>query len=463
MLSSKKTQSWFAGALVVLMVVQHAEAGRKLHVVIAADISDASIGRYCQTDANKVRTLFQNNVHHQEVEIHEVATSNINQVGINQVLQNARIRPEDAVVFYYSGHGNYARNGQHYMVVSGNWTARSAVIASMKSRGAGLAVLVTDSCFNFNDVDPPERRANVQMRMAATAPLFRKLFFETNGFVDINSCQRDEKAATHADYSLGSVFTKAMVDCMGTKSNMETETWQSIVNEISQETSRQFGLLHPDGETLETGDGNFVNQRSQTVARLAMNVFGHDPGPGIEGGGGPAPGAGSPIETLEFDFNIHPRTGRTTEQQTKYVFYPNTGQTRTYPGPLKSLGKASIVKASDGTKYWRWPRVKNPDVIDMEPVYVQAILSGPGGSPGGDGGRPDGMIADARLGILVKNHSGSGVMIRRVDAGGPATRCLGSDGKTWRLEAGDQITHINGQPIENTRAFTRAVRNSPSM
>ena len=458
MLSSRKIQTLLIATIAVVACLQTAEAGRKLHVVIAADVSDASIGRYCQTDANKVRLLFQNNVHNGEVEIHEVATANVNQAGITRTLQNAGVRPEDAVVFYYSGHGNYARDGQHYMVVGGNWTSRSSVIASLKSRGAGLAVLITDSCFNFNDVTPPQQTVRAEMRKSATAPLFRKLFFETNGFIDINSCQRDEKAATHADYSLGSVFTKAFVDSLGAKSTMATETWQSIVNDVSQETSRQFGLLHPDGETLETGDGNFVNQRSQTVAKLAMNVFAHDPGPGT----GPGPAGNMPIESYEFEFNINPRTGRTTEQRTKYVFYPNTGETRTFPGPMKSLGKASLVKASDSTRYWRWPRVQNPDVVNMEPVYVQAILPDSGSTPGDDR-PPAGMITNARLGVMVKNHSGSGVMIRRVDVGSPATRCLGSDGNTWRLEAGDRITQINGQQIRNTRDFTRTVRNSPSM
>lgn len=443
---------------------QPALAGRKLHVVIAADKNDPSIGKYCQTDGQNVSTLFSQNVHVDEVKIHHVPTSGLNEAGINATLQGAMIRPEDAVVFYYSGHGNYARDGQYYLVAGGNWTSRSAVTVALQSRGAGLVVLITDACFNFTDVDPPKKSKSYEARMAATAPLFRKLFFETNGFVDLNSCQRDEKAATHADHTLGSVFTKAFVDTLKNKSHIATATWQSIVNEISQETASQFAVLHPDGETLETGTGDFVNQRSQTVAKLAMNVFSHDPGPGAGGPGpGPGPDADLPTESSEFQIDIDARTGRTTETVITYKCFPATGQTQTLRGPTKSLGKASLIRASDNTPYWRWPRKKNPDVIFGDPTYVQAILSGGGdGMPGGNPGGPK-TIANKRFGLTVSNHSGNGVMIRRVVQNGPATQCRGTDGRIWRLEAGDAITQINGQPITTVNRFANAIRVSPKL
>ena len=462
MLSQTKARCFvIAVGLAFIVGGQTARAARKLHVVIAADENDASIGKYCQTDRTNIESLFLSNVDPASLRTHVVPASSLTQTGLPQFIQGLSVGPEDAVVFYYSGHGNYARDGQHYLVVAGQWISRSAVTSTLQSLSAGLTVMMTDACFNFHDVVPPQRAIGVRRQIPVTSPLFRKLFFEANGFIDLNSCQRDEKAATHAEYGLGSVFTKALNDTMKAKSSMGDATWQSIINDIAAETATQFALLHPDGETIETGDGNFLNQRSQTVARLALNVVPHNPGPAP----GPTPGIPPlPSESNERQVTIDARSGQTTEQVITYKYFPDTGRTQTLLGPLKSLGKASLVRATDNTPYWRWPRVQTPDRISGELTYVQAIL--PDRGPGSEDKPkpPPGTrtLAVKRLGILAANGAG-GVQIRNVDAGGPATKCQDTGGRIWRLEAGDRISILNGMAVTDANQLRRAIRTSPAL
>ncbi len=456
----------------LLAITQTAHAGRKLHVIVAADANDPTIGRYCDTDARAIKTLFATSVYMDELNIVDIPVSQLNSAGVQTAIRNAGIRPKDAVLFYYTGHGNYARDGKHYMVANNKWISRAVVVSALRERGAGLAVLMTDACFNFNDVPAPGGSTFPTKRLLNTAPLFRKLFFETNGFIDLSSCQRDEKAATHPDPSLGSVFTKAFVDTMNLKQAMSTVTWQAIVDDVSQETSRQFQLQHPDGETIETGTGNFINQRSQTVAKLVFNISPHAPVPDaskVPGLPQPTPGADSaPIKTVDLQFQIDPYSGRTHETRTTIIYDPSTGRTTTRPGRREFKGIASVVKASDNTEYWRWPQVRDPDIVVGDPTYVQKRNRVPESGapkprpmePPSNGAR---QISSPRLGLSVSNHSGQGVLIRKVTAGGPTTKCVGTDGRIWRLEAGDAITKINSRSIANVNEFATAARTSPQL
>ena len=468
MLTRRQTRNSIIATLTLFFAAtQFAHAGRKLYVIVAADKDDASIGRYCSTDAGNIGQLFSLNIHRDEIHLIDVPASQLTTAGIRSVIRNSGIGAEDAVLFYYSGHGHYARDGKQYFVVGGRQIGRESITTELQSRGAGLTVLISDACFNFNDVPPPGGVTSRQVMLGPTQPLFRKLFFETNGFINLSSCQKDEKAATHPDSSQGSVFTKALVDVLNLKRSMAGVTWQSIINEVGQETSRQFQLQHPDGVTMETSD-DFINQRSQTVAKLAMNTFAHDPGTGIaETPGTPdsTPGPSTPVESTDLQIRIDPYSGRTNETLVTYKYYPETGRTITQRGRPQFKGIASVVKASDDTEYWRWPQVKDPDIVNGDPTYVQKISRRPDGAPPSGTPHPTPtprpgtkQIASAKFGLTVANKAGRGVVIRKVTPGGPATKCLGTDGQTWRLEAGDSITRINGRDINNVNQFASAMR-----
>lgn len=67
-----------------------------------------------------------------------------------------------------------------------------------------------------------------------------------------------------------------------------------------------------------------------------------------------------------------------------------------------------------------------------------------------------------RFGAHVQN-SRSGVQVTGVLANSPAMRCKDANGKNWYLEAGDVITHVNGQPVESDAEYLAAVGASPAL
>lgn len=66
-----------------------------------------------------------------------------------------------------------------------------------------------------------------------------------------------------------------------------------------------------------------------------------------------------------------------------------------------------------------------------------------------------------RFGAHVQN-SRAGVQVTGVLANSPAMRCKDAGGKNWYLEAGDVITHVNGQAVQTEAEYRAAILESSS-
>lgn len=66
-----------------------------------------------------------------------------------------------------------------------------------------------------------------------------------------------------------------------------------------------------------------------------------------------------------------------------------------------------------------------------------------------------------RLGVVVDDVSGGGVVVLRTMKNTPATACFDSKGARYILTPGDVITEMNGNSIQDVKDFTRALRESP--
>jgi S1-C subfamily serine protease len=65
-----------------------------------------------------------------------------------------------------------------------------------------------------------------------------------------------------------------------------------------------------------------------------------------------------------------------------------------------------------------------------------------------------------RLGVSPGETGGNKVQVVSVVPGSAATHCSDDQGRQWRLEVGDVITSINGQSINSTEQFRKAVASS---
>ena len=126
-------------------------------------------------------------------------------------------RPVDTLLVYYSGHGtmdNYGTHDLHFdpvaeVVLTRNWLAEE-----LRSKPAGLKLLITDTCSENVQADraAPLQKA-VYADVKANAQFYAKnLFLEHRGLLDITAASPGQLA--YGDHIIGGHFTSALAEAL---------------------------------------------------------------------------------------------------------------------------------------------------------------------------------------------------------------------------------------------------------
>ncbi len=443
--------------LVLSLVAGTAEADRKLHVIVAADTDDPSIGKYCQTDMEIFQGLFHLHVVPRDLSMVTIPARNITREGVQRAIERQSIKPDDAVCFYYSGHGAYTNNGQHYIATKAageRWISRESILAALGNNEPGLVVLLTDSCANFVDVTVGEEVGGADNE--ETSPLFRRLFFETNGLVDVNSCERGQQAGTRLAFQEGSIFTKCVCEVMDQYSGVSARDWNWILDRIATQTAADFKVMYPDGVSVQAESGDYVTQRTQTVARNTVQIVDLRPGRSTQ-----------PELVHAWTVTINPKNGvALLEDRVRWEPPSNRAIPPDHQFPPQQ-DQAQLVTASDGTRYWTYQRHWAPAAPGAAPPPAggnTAAGNSGGGNAGGDKPRllkgSEVPANRVRFGVGVETDSRPGVVVNTVVPDSPATKLHDANGNIWKIEEGDRILQINGRNINTRNDFLDAVSGS---
>jgi hypothetical protein len=168
---------------------------------------------------------------------------------------SGKVRPDDTLLFYYSGHGaTYPQSGGHAMTLHHGDGPRQRALFRAEVRQAmiGLnarhAVLLTDCCSKI----PESVKAKiVREPPKASWPLIDILFFHHRGLTEINGCQEDALSWCYSDRQgeKGSTFTLALVPLLCTKkedfvavfgSDDGFVTWSQFERKLRPDTDRLY-------------------------------------------------------------------------------------------------------------------------------------------------------------------------------------------------------------------------------
>ena len=112
---------------------------------------------------------------------------------ILKLIEDLSPRREDTVVFYYSGHGAADDQG-HYLAMAKGKLHRNQILEAILRKKPRLAVFISDCCNLRSDGELYFAPYFQTKRPSSPSPLFRSLFLEPKGIVDINSSAPGEGA-----------------------------------------------------------------------------------------------------------------------------------------------------------------------------------------------------------------------------------------------------------------------------
>lgn len=251
----------------------HSElAAPVMHLVIAADIKDRSIGESTKQDMEDITTTFTKIARELGMEIknYQLYDATFNQQAVTQNLAGINSKANDVVIYYYTGHGyNDTERSSSFptMALDGTDYGLEEIGRQLQAKNARLTLVIGDMCNSL-----PQTRSATGSRGGTpfrSGYLFdtdklHRLFVQSSGQIISTSSQKGEYSfcTFNPDGSIGGGhFTNAFIESMikeTSKVATSTGDWDALfgrayqkafestknqVNQNGQNGQRGFNLL----------------------------------------------------------------------------------------------------------------------------------------------------------------------------------------------------------------------------
>src|SRR5271157_5674821 len=189
-----KTLIVAAVSLVASDVATKAHAEPAIHLVVVGDTLDPRIGGSVEVDMQSIASTFAGQARNGDrLKIVTVVREECRPDLILWRIAALRPGPDHAVVVFFSGHGAFDdQEGKYFKyprLGPQTFLTRRQVREAIKAKGTRLGVLITDCCSNISIIPKLPRAPYLGAPMAPAppliSPLFRSLFLETRGLVDV--------------------------------------------------------------------------------------------------------------------------------------------------------------------------------------------------------------------------------------------------------------------------------------
>jgi hypothetical protein len=190
-------------------------------------------------------------------------------------IQRLRVAPDDAVLFFYCGHGAYSPQHGTYTLASGDrgqgWLFLSEIRGAIAQKRPKFAAVILDCCNSLRPI-PGERRMFVPFAAHREdySPLFEKLFFSEPKSLVITSSGPNEyslvvPAIRHArgEQHLGALFTHLFSGELN-ESMEERLPWEQLLPRVQNVLDKEFDRICKGG-VIPLGNGTRVAQARQTI------------------------------------------------------------------------------------------------------------------------------------------------------------------------------------------------------
>jgi uncharacterized protein (TIGR03000 family) len=228
----------------------------KLHLVLLTDNEAKDAGKAHVAGADLIVQLFKNGIRAERLgAIARLDTADLTPDTINRKLQGVPVKPDDTLLVYYSGAAEFDDGTMNVTLTpsSGmNRFPREDMKKHAMAKGARLTILLTDPASKSVLAEPAKKAETPDPGPAG----LEKLFFSTQGIVDVHGCSAGEFAAARGNY--GGCFTQAFVREFG----RPTGSWADMLESVKFSTNNLFKSYRL--EVLKSDD---VQPTAKTIYR----------------------------------------------------------------------------------------------------------------------------------------------------------------------------------------------------
>jgi hypothetical protein len=378
------------------------------------------------------------------LELSVLAGAEVRPGAIVEYFRTVRSGPNDVLLFYYTGHGGMFEGRGHVLTTSHGNLPRDALRAAMSGRRPRLCVLLSDCCSSVVRRQPQGPAPGAPAPRPEVSPMFRCLLLQHRGLVDVTSSSFGE--ASWSRPGTGGFFTAALGTALGSWGIDEFDqdkdgfvTWAEVFDQVRRETQATYREFKQDLLSLSPRDldpklrASLESQRDQSPQAFALG----DPLRGPAHREYFAPNIGIQFRMVDVGGATGARLTRNP------ALGSGAAQLRLEPGDtIYNLDGLPIREAVDVMNHHGRTDVSFINVRTGRP-QAGVMLLPPYTPPPQD--MPQENYA-ANLGIhyqLIPLRGDSfGVRLSRTALGN-------TPGAAMRLERGDMIVRLDGQPIRS--------------
>lgn len=264
----------------------------RLYVIVVADRWDPQAGGDMEANVGALKELFRTNVPRHMLTFEVVGRPEWTPAGVLARIARAPVGPNDALVVFAMGHGAFdARRGSYLRLAGGQALFRDNLRRALEARGVRLAGLFTDHCNGPKKYELPGPPAAFALPDASeVSPVFRALFFESRGVIELAACRpgefalclptlvyRDPQSHQSELHYSGSLFTQALVGALQFSPPVEDEgewrpDWRTVAANTGNRVREDFGAAFPNGVRLGPNGGPQVTQTVMLLGQVPIDL-----------------------------------------------------------------------------------------------------------------------------------------------------------------------------------------------
>jgi hypothetical protein len=255
---------------------------RKVHALVVVD-TRSGLGESVKIDGERIDRLLSNRLPRERTEIRILTGKDVNAEAILAYYRSLKVGPDDALFFYYAGHGATDPQKGHFLALQelkATPLLRDDLRRAMLAHQPGLVVIMTDCCGTRFKLPNKARGAYEDEGSAATIdPVLRCLLYQARGVVDVTAASGNDAFGDDHD---GGIFTRTFDRLVrGGIAPLDSDrdsfvSWTEFFARLQKETEGTFVTWAQRRRAL----GEEVDQTAQKPYAFALGL-GSNGGPHV--------------------------------------------------------------------------------------------------------------------------------------------------------------------------------------
>jgi len=251
---------------------------RTVHALLVVDTL-SGLGESVKIDGERIDHLLSDRLPKDRAEIVVLTGKDVNANAILSYFHGLKVGRDDALFFYYAGHGATDPQKGHFLALqdlAAKPLLRADLRRVMQEHQPGLVVIMTDCCSTRFSLGKTRRILPDKGTAASIDPVLRCLLYQSRGVVDITAASGD---ASFGDDHEGGIFTRSFAKLVedgiaGSDANKDGfVSWPEFFSRLQTQTQGIFVTWAQH----QRARGEEIDQTSQKPMAFSLGTGGESP------------------------------------------------------------------------------------------------------------------------------------------------------------------------------------------